>query len=303
MRSIFLILVAYLFVAAGAVSAQTARVITVSTEPKAIVWIDDVRRGTTDENGQLTIKPVMAGTRKLRVRADGFKELTRNLLPAQKGEIKVALTKTMDEAELVFQQAEKMSLRDRQKAVELYEKAIALHPNYPEANIGLARVLSELGSLDEALKAIKNARKTRPVYPEASAIEGRIYKDLGDEEKAVASFKRAIKEGKGFQPEAYTGLGLFYKEKASGAASGGDYTQEELNYEEAAKYLQKAIEQLSASESVVYMLLGEIYERQKKRKEAIQVYEEFLRDFPDSNERTAVESFIVQLKKQMNNEQ
>jgi outer membrane protein assembly factor BamD (BamD/ComL family) len=37
----------------------------------------------------------------------------------------------------------------------------------------------------------------------------------------------------------------------------------------------------------------------KKYTEAIAVYEEFLRVFPDSNEASAVQSFIVQLKKQM----
>jgi regulator of sirC expression with transglutaminase-like and TPR domain len=46
-------------------------------------------------------------------------------------------------------------------------------------------------------------------------------------------------------------------------------------------------------------LLGLIYERQEKFTEAIRLYEEFLRLFPDSSEAGAVESFIVQIKKQM----
>jgi hypothetical protein len=37
----------------------------------------------------------------------------------------------------------------------------------------------------------------------------------------------------------------------------------------------------------------------KKFEEAIAVYEEFLRIFPDSNEAGAVRSFIVQIRKQM----
>jgi outer membrane protein assembly factor BamD (BamD/ComL family) len=41
----------------------------------------------------------------------------------------------------------------------------------------------------------------------------------------------------------------------------------------------------------------------KEYKEAIALYEEFLRIFPDSNEASAVQSFIIQLKKQMNDEQ
>ncbi len=46
--------------------------------------------------------------------------------------------------------------------------------------------------------------------------------------------------------------------------------------------------------------LGLVYERQKKFADAIATYEEFLRIFPNSNEATAVRSFIVQLKKDMN---
>ena len=276
---------------------KTVRTINVNTEPDAKVWIDDILRGTTDESGKLVIKPVAAGVRKLRVRANGFKEFSQNLTAAQKGDIKITLVKTTDEAELAFQQAE--SETDKAKAIALYEKAIKLRPKYAESYLGLARALESRGNFEGALAAIKNARKARPVYPEASAVEGRIYKDADDEEKAIASFNRAIKEGKGFQPEAHTGLALLYKEKAYGVGNSGDLQDESALYAQAAVHFQKAIEQLSASEPIVYLLLGEIYETQKKYSEAIQVYERFLRDFPDSNERTAVESFIVQIKKQL----
>lgn len=292
-----------LFLAADATLAQTARTITVITEPNAIIWVDDIRRGVTDESGKLEIKPVAAGIRKIRVRAEGFKEITQNLTAVQKGDVKIALVKTTDEAELTYQQAEKLTTEDREKAVEMYEKAVKLRPKYAEAYLGMARVLAEQGEMDAALEAIKSARRARPIYPEASAVEGRIYKDSGEEEKAVASFNRAIKEGKGFQPEAYTGLGLLYKEKAGEEGAGGDFQSEKLNFEQAIKHLQKAIEQLSSSEPIVYLLLGEIYEKLDRDKEAIALYQRFLKDFPDSNERTAVESFIVQLKKKMSEEQ
>ena len=50
---------------------------------------------------------------------------------------------------------------------------------------------------------------------------------------------------------------------------------------------------------VIMQLLGTMYERQKRFKEAIAVYEDFLRIFPDSNEAEAVKSFIVQINKQL----
>ncbi|MEP7036928.1 MAG: tetratricopeptide repeat protein [Acidobacteriota bacterium] len=295
------------------VSAQKARTatsptaqlktITIVTEPKATVWLDDVKRGETDENGKLAIKYSLPGTRKLRIRADGFAEVSQNLLPSNKGDVKIALVKTTDEAELAFQRAE--SETDKQKAAELYKQTIKLRPNYAEANLGLARALSDNGEYEAALKAIQVARKARPGYAEASAVEGRIYKSEGDEEKAVTSFKRAITEGKGFQPEANTGLGLLYKEKAEAFGGEGKFDEETANYQITADYFRKAVTQLSGAPDaeVLYEFLGLVYEKMKRYKDAIAVYEEFLRVFPDSNETSAVRSFIVQLKKQMNGEQ
>jgi tetratricopeptide (TPR) repeat protein len=286
------------------VAAQT-RLLTIVSEPNASVWVDDVYYGKTDTSGKLKLRTFMTGTHKLRVRADGFKEVSQNLLATQKGEIKVPLTKTNDEAELAFQQAEAASSVDREKAVALYEKAVKLRPKYAEAYLGMARVLLAAGDTQSALTAIQNARKARPAYAEASAVEGRIYKEIGDEEKALASFKRAITEGKGFQPEALTGLGLFYREKAEGFAGEGDFDSEKENYLKAAAELRKAATQLSGSPDAVtiFQLLGDSYERAKMFPQAIKVYEEFLQIFPDANEAEMFRSFIVQARKQMNGEQ
>lgn len=287
---------------ASAPTQTTQRTIVIITEPKATIWLDDVKRGKADESGKLAVKFSLPGTRKLQVRADGFKEVSQNLLPTQKGDVKITLTKTTDEAELAFQQAEASD--DKQKAAQLYRKAIKLRPKYAEAHLGLARVLLD-GDNEGALEAIKEARKARLNYAEASAVEGRIYKSEGDEDKAVAAFKRAITEGKGFQPEAHTGLGLLYKEKAEGFGASGKFAEEKANYELAVASFKKAIAQLSGAPDaeVIYQFLGLAFEQMKKYKEAIAVYEEFLRVFPDSNETSAVQSYIVQLKKQMNGEQ
>lgn len=276
------------------------RTISVVTEPGAIVWIDDVQYGKTDASGKLKISTIAAGGHRLRVRADGFKEVSQALLPAQKGDVKVTLVKTTDEAELAYQKAENLTGSDREAAAASYRKAVQLRPKYAEAYIGLARVLMDSGDLESARDAIAGARKLRPAYAEASAIEGRIYKEYGEDAKAIAAFKRAITEGKGFQPEAYAGLGLLYKEKAEGGSGGGDFDEETANYTESAKNLRTALKQLSGAPDtvVIYQLLGLIYERMKKYEEAITIYEEFLRLFPNTAESDAVRSFIVQLRKQ-----
>lgn len=282
-------------------AALQVRTITVASEPGAIVWIDDVRYGKTGTDGKITIRTVARGAHTIRARADGFKEASKTATAAQRGEVRVPLSRTEDKAELKYQEAERLSLIDRDKAADAYRQAIAMRPGYERAYIGLARILSEAGDTDGALAAIRDLRKTKPRNAEASAIEGRIRKDGGDEEKAIAAFRRAIAEGKGFQPEAYTGLGLLYKERAEGYGGEGDFVNEAANYNEAAKYLRIALKQLSGAPdaSVLYQLIGLILERQKKYAEAIALYEEFLKFFPDSNDATAVQSFIVQLKKQM----
>ena len=289
-------------------SAQTTRTITIITEPNATVWLDEILRGKTDESGSLTIKPVTAGAHKIRVRADGFKEASQNLLAAQKGEVKIALVVTTDAAELAFQEAERLTQVDREKAAAAFRKAIGLRPKYAEAQLALARVLLAMNKFEDAHAAIRDAKKARPAYAEASAVEGRIYISEGlegGEAKAVATFKRAIAEGKGFQPEAQTGLGLLYKEKAELAGSAGDFAGEEENYLLAAGFFRKAVAQLAGAPDAItiYQFLGLAYEKMKKYPEAIQVYEECLRLFPDSNEASAIESFIVQIKKQMSEEQ
>jgi tetratricopeptide (TPR) repeat protein len=209
------------------------------------------------------------------------------------------LVKTTDPAEIAFQEAEKMMKIDRAKAIELYGKAASLRPKYYEAYIEMARAMSDAGDSDGALEAISNARKARPAFPEISAVEGRIHKSDGDDEKAIASFKRAIKEGKGFQPEAHTGLGLLYKEKAEGFGSSGDYEKEIETYKLAATELKIALAQLEGTEPVLYELLGQIYEKTQSYKEAIAVYEEYLRLFPDTPEAVTFRSYIVQVKKLM----
>jgi tetratricopeptide (TPR) repeat protein len=275
------------------------RAVTISTQPGATVWVDGVRFGTADKNGALEIKTVASGAHTLRVRADGFKEKTQPLTAAQRGEVKVALVQTTDEAELAFQEGERQSTQDRQKAAAAYRRAAKLRANYPEAYLALARTLADAGEPAEAEKAANQARRLRPGYAEASAVLGRLYKDNGEEAKAVAAFKRAITEGRGFQPEAYAGLGLLYKEKAEGFGSSGDYDAEAEAYAESAKNLRLSLKQLSGAPDaiVIYQLLGLIYEKQKKTAEAIATYEEFLRIFPDAVEATAVQSFITQLKK------
>jgi tetratricopeptide (TPR) repeat protein len=273
--------------------AKSSRTITIVTEPAAIVWLDEIRRGMTDSDGHLLLSNVANGAHSLRVRAAGFKETTTPVAATARGEFRVRLLRTTDQAELLFQQAETArdsakSADDRQQAADLYRQALRNRAAFPAAHVGLARVLLDLNDTDGALAEIGAARRDRPSYAEASAVEGRIYHETGQTDDAIGSFNRAIRESHGFQPEAHVGLGRTYEEKGQ--------------YDLAAREFQIAVNQLSDTEPIIYQLLGAAYEKSGNAKEAIVAYESYLRLAPNGSQASAVRSIIEQLKSQQPDE-
>jgi lipopolysaccharide biosynthesis regulator YciM len=274
---------------------STGRTLTVQTEPgaaKAVVWLDDIRRGATDDAGRLGQIKISSGTHTLRVRAAGFKEVITPVTAVQRGEIRVRLLRTTDEAELTFQRAEtaRETARDdqsRQQAADLYRRAIQLRPAFPPAHVGLARVLLDLNETNGALAEIEAARRYKANYPEASAVEGRIYRESAQTDEAIGSFNRAIRESRGFQPEAHVGLGRVYEDKGQ--------------YDLAAREFQIAIDQLSDTEPIIYQMLGAAYEKTGQNKEAVAAYENYLRLAPNGSLAPAVRSIIEQLREQAPN--
>jgi len=271
-----------------------ARTLTIVSEPHAVVWIDEIRRGATDSDGRLVQVRVSSGTHSLRLRAAGFKEMTMPLAAAERGEVKLRLVRTTDEAELAFQQAEtaRETARDdqaRQQAADLYSQTLKLRPAFPAAHVGLARVLLDLNDTNGALAEIESARRFRAVYPEASAVEGRIYREAAQSDEAVGSFNRALRESHGFQPEAHVGIGRVYEDKGQ--------------YELAAREFHIAIDQLSDTEPIIYQLLGAAYEKTGNNREAITAYENYLRLAPNGSLAPAVRSIREQLKTQQPSEQ
>jgi tetratricopeptide (TPR) repeat protein len=271
---------------------QTGSSLTITTEPNAIVWIDEIRRGSSDASGKLVVSNVSAKRHAVRIRAVGFKESTTALLPGRRT-LAVKLTPTTDKAELLFQQAEmaREKARDdeaRQKAIELYQQAIKIR-SIPAAHVGLARLFLDQDQFEKGLSQIDAARRTRPAYAEASAVEGRIYRESGFPDDAIKSYRRSIREAGGFQPEAHVGLARVWEEKGEFNSAVGEY--------------QKALDQLSDSEPVIYQLLGAAYERLEKPKEAVIAYEKYLQLAPNGSLAPAIRSILTQLKREAAGEQ
>jgi predicted Zn-dependent protease len=256
----------------------------ISTQPGAVVWVDEVRRGATDAEGKLSLK-LTPGRHALRVRARGYAEHTVALLPAQRGALDVALTRPADEAESLFQQAEESREKGNNvEAVELYRRALSKRARFAAAHLGLARALESQGNTDGALEELRAARGDRPVYPESWAVEGRIQRSLADYDAALEAFARALREGRGFQPEAHTGAGLVYEEQG--------------RHEEAVASFRKAVAQLSDTEPVLYELLARNLEKLERWKEAVAAYEKYLELAPQGAHASAINSIIDQLRKQ-----
>ena len=285
------VLIALLVLGPSTVRAQTA--LTITTEPNAIVWIDEIRRGTTDGSGKLSVAKITAGRHSVRVRASGFKETVTPLLPGRRA-LDVKLVRTTDQAELLFQEAETAREKARddaalQKAADLYRQAVKSRPAYPAAHVGLARVLMDLNEFKDAHAAIEAARRTRPSYAEASAVEGRTYREEAFSDDAIRSFRRAIREGGGVQPEAYVGIARVLEDK-------GQFAEAIVEY-------KKALAQLSDSEPVIYQLIGAAYEKLEKPKEAVTAYEKYLQLAPNGSYAAAIRSILDQLKREAAGEQ
>ena len=291
----YLLLTLALLLTSPATQTQkaTPTAVVITTEPNAIVWIDEIRRGTTDAAGKLSLNKVSAGRHTVRVRAAGFKEVMTPLLPGKRT-LAVKLVTTTDKAELLFQQAEtaRDEARDdaaKEKAADIYREAIKLRPAYPAAQVGLARLLMDLNQFQKAHAAIDAARTSRPIYAEASAVEGRILREEAFTDESIRAFRRSIREANGFQPEAHVGLARVLEEK-------GQFT-------EAAVELKKAIDQLSDSEPVIYQMLGATYEKLEKPKEAVAAYEKYLQLAPNGSYAAAIKSILTQLKREAEGEQ
>ena len=94
--------------------------------------------------------------------------------------------------------------------------------------------------------------------------------------------KRAIRESRGFQPEAHVGLGRIYEEKGE--------------HELSAREFQIAINQLADTEPIIYQILGAAHEKAGNPKAAIVAYEHYLRLAPNGSLAPAVRSIVEQLK-------
>ena len=192
-----------------AIHAQAA--LTITTEPNAIVWIDEIRRGTTDASGKLSLTKVSPGRHTVRVRANGFKETTVALASRPSHSCRKARYQRPTRPNCCFNRRRP---RVKKRATMRLDKkppiSIAKRSNcgrhFPlRTSVSRACCSTSTSSKKRTQRSTPRDEQDLRIA-EASAVEGRIYREEALIDEAIRSFRRAIREGGGVQPEAYVGL-------------------------------------------------------------------------------------------------
>ena len=103
------------------------------------------------------------------------------------------------------------------KAIDAFNRAIKLKPDFVEAQYGLGIAYGESGRHKEAIEAFKQVIKLKPDFSEAHYNLGFAYRKSGMHKEAIEAFKQAIRLKPDFA-EAHYNLGLVYvmlKERGS----------------------------------------------------------------------------------------
>lgn len=87
-----------------------------------------------------------------------------------------------------------------------FKRALALKADYPEANLGLAKVLQEQRHFTAALEHAEQAKKLSPEKADIYSLIGGIYSEYGYPEKAKEAYAKALELDKNLV-SAYLGRG------------------------------------------------------------------------------------------------
>jgi tetratricopeptide (TPR) repeat protein len=111
------------------------------------------------------------------------------------------LTAEQIEARKVFEQGVELARKDEdQAAADIYQRAISLDPDFPDAHLRLAMSFEVLGKKDEAEEEYKKAAEAYQKYvrhnqkdAKAHFNMGLAYNRLSKPEEAVKAFRQAVK--------------------------------------------------------------------------------------------------------------
>jgi tetratricopeptide (TPR) repeat protein len=151
------------------------------------------------------------------------------------------------------------------EALEAYNKALAIKPDYADVYNIMGNTLLEQGKLDEAIEAYNKALAIKPDYADAYYNMGNALKDQCKLEEAIEAYNKALAIKPDYA-DAYNNM--------------GNTLQEQGKLEEAINTYNKALA-IKPDYTDAYNNMGNILKDQCKLEEAIEAYNKALAIKPD----------------------
>ena len=145
-------------------------------------------------------------------------------------------------------------------ALQMFETATKIKPDYAEAHFNLGVILQELTQLNSAVSSYKKAIELISNYPDAHNNLGIVYLDINQLDKAINHFELAIAYKKDFA-EAHNNLGSCYQKQGK--------LENSLNSYKLALSIKANYAQAHNNLGVLYQKLGRIDLAIKSYEEAI----------------------------------
>ncbi|MEZ2252645.1 tetratricopeptide repeat protein, partial [Microcoleus sp.] len=149
-----------------------------------------------------------------------------------------------------------------QEALESYQKALALKPDWAEGHFYIASALLEIGQHKEAIENYQQAVALKPEWVDAHWELGSVLWQQGETQAAIATYQKVINS----QPDL--------------ALSQGEKLRQKGKLDEAIAIYQTAIE-LQPDSSKMLLHLGDLLLQQNKLDEASQKFEQAILIQPD----------------------
>ena len=153
-------------------------------------------------------------------------------------------------------------------AVESYQRAIIIKPDYPEAFYNKGSALQDQGNLNEAIEAFNKAILLKPKYADAHYNKGNALQKQGHLEEAIKAYNCAVSIKPDYA-DAHTNMGLTFHEQG--------------NLEEAILAYRKALS-LKPDNSHAFNNLGVSLQSQGNLEEAIMSFNKAISFKPNEAE-------------------
>jgi Tfp pilus assembly protein PilF len=154
------------------------------------------------------------------------------------------------------------------RALEYYQQALELNPDYQEAYLGLGDVRTQLGEYQKAVELYRSALKLNPQNEIAYYQFGNLFFAQEKYDQAISYYQKA-RELNPFYSMAYHGLGLSYTAK---------------NKPEKAIPMYQRILEIDPSLVPIHVLLGDACFAANQMACAVETYQQALKLEPDNND-------------------